>query len=85
MRNKQSLTVAIRRARARRELPTPHLCRQIRERAGLSQSDVARALGVTREAVAYWELGKRIPRPDRALAYGALLERLAAEVNPHVA
>jgi hypothetical protein len=47
--------------------------------AGLSQFDVARVIGVTREAVSYWEAGYRTPRPAHAVAYQALLNRLAAE------
>jgi transcriptional regulator with XRE-family HTH domain len=53
----------------------------LRERAGLSQHEIADALGVTREAVALWEAGLRTPRPATASAYLAILERLAAEVT----
>ena len=81
MQDNVRLTRAIRRARARRELPAPAVRRHIRERAGLSQVDVGRALGVTREAVALWELGRRTPRPDTAIAYGALLDRLESEAR----
>ncbi len=81
MRDSKVLERSLRGARARRELPPPAERRQIREGAGLSQIDVARVLGVTREAVALWELGRRTPRPDKALGYIALLDRLAAEVR----
>lgn len=65
--------------RAVRRLPPPAARRQLREQAGLSQLDVARALDVTREAVALWEAGARTPRPETAITYLALLDRLAGE------
>jgi transcriptional regulator with XRE-family HTH domain len=67
---------AIEQARIRRQLPPPAARRQLRERAGLSQRDIAQALGVTREAVALWELGARTPRPSTAGKYLVLLDRL---------
>jgi transcriptional regulator with XRE-family HTH domain len=74
-----TLEQALELARARRRLPPPEARRLLRERAGLSQDDVARALGVTRAAVALWEQGSRTPRPVHLVPYLALLERLAAE------
>jgi DNA-binding transcriptional regulator YiaG len=65
--------------RAQRRLPAPAVRREIRERVGLSQADVARALGVTREAVAYWERGQRVPKAGTAARYLELLDRLAQE------
>jgi transcriptional regulator with XRE-family HTH domain len=53
--------------------------RHIRQQSGLSQLDVARALGVSREAIVYWEAGRRTPRPATAVAYLELLDRLARE------
>ena len=35
-----------------------------RERAGLTQDDVAAALGVSRQMVSYWENDTRKPRPE---------------------
>jgi transcriptional regulator with XRE-family HTH domain len=70
---------ALGRARDRRRLPAPAARRLIRERAGLSQSDVASACGVTREAVAYWEAGAREPRDANLARYLAVLDRLARE------
>jgi len=66
-------------ARALRRLPSPAARRHLREQAGLSQYDIALELGVTREAVSFWEAGHHTPRPGTALAYLALLDRLAAE------
>jgi transcriptional regulator with XRE-family HTH domain len=73
------MDAVLRLAGARRRLPPPAARRQLRERAGLSQETVGNALGVTREAVARWELGERTPRPATALAYLELLDRLARE------
>ncbi len=33
-----------------------------RKRTGMSQTEVARRLGIDQSAVAYWETGKSIPR-----------------------
>jgi DNA-binding transcriptional regulator YiaG len=47
---------------------------EIREAAGLTQSDVARALGVEQSTVWRWEAGERRPRPRHALAVLELLD-----------
>jgi transcriptional regulator with XRE-family HTH domain len=70
---------ALARARDRRRLPPPEARRLIRERAGLSQSDIAEACAVTREAVARWEAGDREPRDANLTRYLAVLDRLARE------
>lgn len=41
---------------------------------GVSQSDIAKALGVTRAAVSKWFKGKSFPRPAELLKLGRLLE-----------
>jgi DNA-binding transcriptional regulator YiaG len=75
-----TLTAALQHARARQRLPAPPARRMLRERAGISQQDIATALKVTREAVALWEAGKRSPRRRALLeAYLAILERCASE------
>lgn len=68
-------------ARTRRTLPPPAVCRALRERVGLTQAEVATLLGVDKSAVTRWENGHRFPRRRARLAYAALLERLAKEVN----
>ena len=73
------LNEALANARLRRRLPAPAARRQIREAAGVSQIHVARELGVTRGAVAYWEIGSRTPRPQHLAAYLAILDHLARE------
>jgi transcriptional regulator with XRE-family HTH domain len=42
-------------------------------RAGLKQADIARELGVSREAVSKWFRGSSIPEPDKLLRLGMLL------------
>lgn len=65
------------RARARGELPPPALRRLLRERAGLTQAALARALGVHRAVLSRWETGERRPRDVRGyLDALARLERV---------
>jgi transcriptional regulator with XRE-family HTH domain len=66
-------------ARRRRSLPPAAIRRHLRERAGLSQAEVATVLGVLRPTVTRYESGQREPRGSVRLAYVDLLERLAAE------
>jgi len=42
-------------------------------RAGLNPSGLAKALGVSREAVSSWLSGEKIPKPDKLLRIGMLL------------
>jgi DNA-binding transcriptional regulator YiaG len=65
-------------SRFRRSLPDPAVRRLLRERAGLSQDEVASVLGVSRPAVTRWETGKRTPRGLMLTQYVELLDRLAA-------
>ncbi|MEU2823315.1 helix-turn-helix transcriptional regulator [Streptomyces bacillaris] len=53
-------------------------------RPGLTQKDVADAVGVQRLAVVRWELGQSHPRRPHREAYAHLLQRLA-ERFPHAA
>lgn len=62
----------------RNDLPPPAERRRLREAADLTQTDIAKALGTRREAVANWESGKNEPRPPQRTAYARLLEGLAA-------
>jgi DNA-binding XRE family transcriptional regulator len=52
--------------------------RRIRQAAGLTQADVAAAVGVERATVGLWETGARVPRSAVALRYAELLSRLSA-------
>jgi DNA-binding transcriptional regulator YiaG len=72
-----AITALVQRVQARRRLPSPPARRLLREQAGLSQQDVADALGVTRTAVSLWEAGDREPRPAHRERYLELLDRIA--------
>jgi DNA-binding transcriptional regulator YiaG len=74
------LNEALKRSRMRRRLPDPAGRRLLRERAGLSQGNIARALNVGRPTVCRWETGEREPGPEKLAAYLALLNRLTREV-----
>jgi transcriptional regulator with XRE-family HTH domain len=63
-------------ASRRRSLPSPSVRRELREAAGLSQADIAAALGVSPAAVSRWEAGKRAPRGPWADLYRELLQSL---------
>jgi DNA-binding transcriptional regulator YiaG len=72
-----ALSDALERARDRRRLPPPAERRARREGAGLSQADIARAVGVTPAAVSRWEAGtRRVPRGAVLRTYLEVLERL---------
>jgi DNA-binding XRE family transcriptional regulator len=51
--------------------------REAREAAGVTAADVARVIGVTRQAVSSWETGAVVPTVAHALAYGRALAALA--------
>ena len=59
-----------------RQLPGPEYRRALRLEAGLSLSDMADRLGVTRSAVSRWERGLRNPRVDNRVRYSELLAEL---------
>ncbi|MFJ7630920.1 telomere-associated protein Tap [Streptomyces sp. NPDC097595] len=58
-------------------LPPPAERKRLREAAGLSQDQVAKALKSRRESVGNWESGRSEPRPPKRAAYARLLEGLA--------
>lgn len=58
--------------------------RTIREKAGLSQADVSRAVGAHPTTVCGWESGRRKPRGTTAARYAELLwelEKLTREAS----
>lgn len=62
---------------AQDDLPPPAERKRLREAAGLSQTQVAKATGTRREAVGNWESGRTEPRPPQRAAYARLLDGLA--------
>lgn len=74
-----ALDAALTEARRRRSLPRPEARRMLRVNAGLSQQQVADALGVRRPTVSRWETGARSPRGSALDAYLGVLRRLALE------
>lgn len=47
--------------------------KNIREQAGLTQAEVAKALNVGQSAVAAWETGQALPRADKLIDIAKLL------------
>lgn len=47
--------------------------KNIRERVGLTQAEVAKALNVGQSAVAAWETGRALPRADKLIDIAKLL------------
>lgn len=62
--------------------------RELRERLGLSQDQLAKRLGVSQQAVANWEAGLSAPlrrrREDLASALGVSLAELMGQTSTHV-
>ena len=57
------------RVHAHRELPDPAGRRAARENAGIAVRELAEALGVSRQCVAQWEAGSRVPRGELLVRY----------------
>jgi transcriptional regulator with XRE-family HTH domain len=53
---------------------------ELREQAGLSQADFARAVGVSRSAISRWESEGRVPRQEHLLAAAKTLGVLPGEL-----
>lgn len=58
---------------ARRSIPPQARRAAIRRAAGASLADVAKACGVSKQAVAFWEAGLTFPRGEHLLAYAEVL------------
>lgn len=59
-----------------RAVPPASVCRALREAAGVSQDDVAKAIGVSRATVGHWETGRRRPWPRHLESYMEALQVL---------
>ncbi|MGP3950982.1 helix-turn-helix transcriptional regulator [Streptomyces sp. 7N604] len=66
------------------ELPPPDVRAELRRADGLTQAEVAEAIGVSRLQVIRWEQGQAVPRRKHRAAYAHLLKGLAAK-HPGVA
>ncbi len=55
---------------------TPEEIKRIRQRAGMTQVQFARQMGVTRDAVASWEIGRSRPRGPAEI----LIRQFAAQL-----
>ena len=66
----------------RTTLPEPAQRARLRTDYGLSQAEVAEALGVARNTVAGWESGRSEPQGATRAAYAKLLEGMAAQLAP---
>ena len=64
-----------------RTLTTSGKARDIRVAARLTQSEIARSVGVHYSAISRWESGEHLPTGESALRYAALLERLGSAVS----
>ncbi|WP_420038135.1 helix-turn-helix transcriptional regulator (plasmid) [Streptomyces sp. cg28] len=67
------------------DLPEIAARRALREQAGLSKAQVARALGVSPSTVGGWETGRRDPSGEVRTKYAYLLDGLAAKFAPEPA
>ncbi len=76
MESVSDLAALVEKARALRQLPPPAERRRIRLEAGVTQQELAAALGASRVSISRWEKGARLPRGDSALRYSRALERL---------
>ncbi|WP_369171833.1 sigma factor-like helix-turn-helix DNA-binding protein [Streptomyces sp. R28] len=62
-------------------LPPPEERRRLREAGSLTQAQVADRVGVSRETVHAWEIGRRSPRGGRRETYAQLLRTLAEKTE----
>ena len=72
----------LKRGQARRRLRAePAFARYVRERAGLTQAEMAKLVNRDRSAVSRWERGLRNPRADNRVRYSKLLAELKEVAN----
>lgn len=74
MKKHETLTDLVARGQARRVLPEPDIRRALRERVGLTQAEVAVAIGVDRTTVCRWETSDRTPRQPHLDRYAEVLD-----------
>ena len=71
----------IQKLRFTRGFPPPEVRRNLRERAGLLQRDIAGAIGVDRASVSRYELGTREPSGKVVRRYASVLDALTVELS----
>lgn len=82
--NHAALADIRRRAALRRALPAPSERRRLRREARISLDDIAAAVGVTRECIRLWEVGKQEPHDRHVEPYLRALEALGLDDHhPH--
>jgi len=74
------MNTLIEKVRAKRSFPPPEARRNLRQRAGLTQHDIAAAIGVDRASVARYEAGTRGPSGEVLRKYSAVLDALTIEL-----
>jgi DNA-binding transcriptional regulator YiaG len=70
-----------RKSEPRNDLPKATERKRLREAWGLSQEQVAEALGVTRGSVSAWEAGRWEPAGENRTEYAYLLTSIANRLN----
>ncbi|MDT9688725.1 sigma factor-like helix-turn-helix DNA-binding protein [Streptomyces sp. P9(2023)] len=65
-----------------RSIPSPKERRRLREARGLSEDQLAEAMGVTRATVRSWETGRTTPRGRKQEAYAKLIGAYEDEGSP---
>jgi transcriptional regulator with XRE-family HTH domain len=73
------------RLRVRLDLQNPAQRRALREAAGLTQQELADAIGVTRNAISNYELGIRTPQGAVRDRYAEALRTLSEAATPEAA
>ena len=66
----------VQRVQLARSLPDPKMRRAIREAAGATQLEVAKAVGVCRATIAHYERGAKTPRGEHLVRYVDVLRAL---------
>lgn len=77
--HKMKLDEALERASRRRSFPLPVERRLLRMRAGLTQAEIAAAIGASPASISRYESGKREPSAAARERYCQVLDRLARE------
>ena len=59
----------------------PKSLREARERANITQDDLAEAIGLTRAAICHWEVGRAVPSGAARILLGQVLGVSVADVD----